>query len=645
MATLELGKWVTIAEGESKTYGGARNCRIRLDGYLNSQDTAANKSNVTIRLVLLMDNGYIGNYQATYWSISGALANSGNLGSGDYYNGTTLGSKTGDISHDPDGTKTFSESGGFDPTAWGQTLSVSGSADLPKINRAPIVSALSISSIARTSAAASFEVTEQGATTVSASSIKLSLTSGSYDSPVQTLTGDSTGVSGTFSGLTPNTQYYVRGEATNTIGTTPTLEANFTTTGNNPTISSITSTPSKNYATLTGNVSYDTNASFSSVEIQWGTSTSYGNTSNAWRIPESGSTLAQNTTYYYRARVTDNWNRTSSWKTGSFTTSGDNPVVTNVVADPDLQYCQFTVSTTYATNASYRDMTIQYGKTSSYGSTADTYSEGWAILSPLDSKQTYYYRVRVKDNYDRWSSWVTGTFTTTASAPWDVTFITQNLQENSVDIGFSFSCGAPDWPTSGIITVTGNGYNQTRNLTWTGNPPDYELVTFTGLTANTAYTITGSMTNSTGTTNATTKTFTTPAVLPTITSVKITSTKPSSSNPTMTWDVTASGGTGDTLLYRFGYRRTLPQVTAWVWNDYSTTRSKFVSGLTAGHQYETCIEVKNGDRFVYLCLEPITIPSEGTVVKHLAYRQDGWWTNVQKVYIPKNNMWLTKPSS
>lgn len=633
MATLKLGEWVTIATGASKTYGGARNCRLRLDGYLNSQDTAANKSNVTIRLVLLMDSGYIGNYQATNWSLSGTLVNSGNLGSGDYYNGTTLGSKTGDISHNSDGTKTFSESGGFDPTAWGQTLSVSGSADLPKINRAPIVGALSISSIARTSAAASFSVTEQGASTVSASSIKASLTSGSYSSPVATITGTSSGVSGTLSGLAANTKYYVRGEATNTIGTTYTTETNFTTTGNAPTISSITSSPSKNYATLTGNVSYDTNASFSSVEVQWGTSTSYGNTSNAWRIPASGSTLAQNTTYYYRARVTDNWNRTSSWKTGSFTTTGDNPTITNVVATPNLQYCDLAISVTYATNASYNTMTVQYGTTTSYGSTATTFGNGWATLTPLNSKQTYYYKITVKDNFNRTSSAYTGSFTTTSSAPWDAEPLILNVTETSAEIGVTYSVGAPDWVTAGSITVSGNGYNTTKNFTFAGDPPTPNTLTFTGLTANKTYTVTGSVTNTTGTTNITSTTFTTPPTAPSISSVTV----QSSGTTGISISVTASGGSGDTLQYRFS------SDGGSNWTNLQTGSTKSYTGLTAGNTYNVCLEVRNGDRFVYEYYT-ITLPtSSSTTTKGLIqYRQDGWWTNVKKVYIAKYSKWLSK---
>ena len=610
-------------------------------------NTAANTSTVKVSIYMGRNNSYstyyAGNCNASItcngetknkgWSWVGSNGDGSNI-PGYGWSSEPIYTATFTVPHEQDGRKTVTISGGHSRAEFSPSSgSSSGSITLTKIDRAPIVSALSISNIARTSAAASFSVTDQGASTVSASSIKASLTSGSYSSPVATITGTSSGASGTLSGLAANTKYYVRGEATNTIGTTYTTETNFTTTGNAPTISSITSSPSKNYATLTGNVSYDTNASFSSVEVQWGTSTSYGNTSNAWRIPASGSTLAQNTTYYYRARVTDNWNRTSSWKTGSFTTTGDNPSITGVTVTPDLMYSNFVINVSYATNASYQDMTLQYGKTTSYGSTATTYGNGWAVLSPLDSKQTYYYKITVKDNYNRTSSAYTGSFTTLSSAPWNVEPLVLNITENSAEIGMTYSVGAPDWVTTGSITVSGNGYNTTKNLVFSGDPPVPDTLVFTGLTANKTYTVTGSVTNSTGTTSATSVTFTTPPVAPSIGSVTVQSNGTTGINI----NVTASGGSGDTLQYKFS------SDGGTTWTGLQTGSTKSYTGLTAGNTYNVCFEVRNGDRFVYEYYT-ITLPtSSSTTTKGLIqYRQDGWWTNVKKVYIAKYSKWLSK---
>jgi len=87
--------------------------------------------------------GYIGNYQATYWNINGSLSNSGNLGSDDYRS-RTLGSATGYVTHNTDGTKSVSFSGSFNPTAWYQIIEVSGSATLPNLHKPPEIESITL---------------------------------------------------------------------------------------------------------------------------------------------------------------------------------------------------------------------------------------------------------------------------------------------------------------------------------------------------------------------------------------------------------------------------------------------------------------------------------------------------------------------
>ena len=125
-----------IGSGQSKNYNGAIG-HIELWAKYNSQNIENNQSSVSIELRLVVTNGYIGNYQATNWSISGDLNANGNIGSGSHYS-KTLGSATGIIQHNNDGTKSVSFNGSFNPTAWGSsyTLSVTGTATLPTIPRA-----------------------------------------------------------------------------------------------------------------------------------------------------------------------------------------------------------------------------------------------------------------------------------------------------------------------------------------------------------------------------------------------------------------------------------------------------------------------------------------------------------------------------
>lgn len=126
-----------IGTGDTVVYGGSAG-HLELWAKYNSKDVANNRTNVTVELRLVIDYGYIGNYQATYWSISGDLSNSGNLGSGDYRS-RTLGSATGNITHNADGTKSVSFSGSFNPTAWGYSMGVSGSATLPNLHKPPVI--------------------------------------------------------------------------------------------------------------------------------------------------------------------------------------------------------------------------------------------------------------------------------------------------------------------------------------------------------------------------------------------------------------------------------------------------------------------------------------------------------------------------
>jgi hypothetical protein len=189
-----------------------------------------------------------------------------------------------------------------------------------------------------------------------------------------------------------------------------------------------------------------------------------------------------------------------------------------------------------------------------------------------------------------------------------------NVTETSAEIGVTYSVGAPDWVTAGSITVSGNGYNTTKNFTFAGDPPTPDTLTFTGLTANKTYTVTGSVTNTTGTTNITSTTFTTPPTAPSISSVTV----QSSGTTGISISVTASGGSGDTLQYRFS------SDGGSNWTSLQTGSTKSYTGLTAGNTYNVCLEVRNGDRFVYEYYTIALPTSSSTTTKGLIqYRQDG----------------------
>lgn len=233
--------------------------------------------------------------------------------------------------------------------------------------------------------------------------------------------------------LTPNTTYNFYTQVTNNddgeaTGLSP---ISFTTSGNAPTINSVTASPSRTSVILNPNVSYDTNASFSSYSIRYGTSTSYGSTSTSTTI----SGLTPNTTYYYSMTVTDNWGRTSAAKTGSFKTIGNNPTINShevkayAQTSVEMQY-----SASYDTNDSLSSYKWEYGTSTSYGSSIT----GTNIINGLNANTTYYYKLTVTSVQGR-SSTATGSFKTDPATVTISALGISEITETTVKVDYTFS--------------------------------------------------------------------------------------------------------------------------------------------------------------------------------------------------------------
>lgn len=233
--------------------------------------------------------------------------------------------------------------------------------------------------------------------------------------------------------LTPNTSYNFYTQVTNNndgeaTGLSP---IEFTTTGNAPTINSVTASPSRTSVILNPSVSYDTNASFSSYSIRYGTSTSYGSTSTSTTI----SGLTPNTTYYYSMTVTDNWGRTSAAKTGSFKTTGNNPTInshgvkTYAQTSVEMQY-----SASYDTNDSLSSYKWEYGTSTSYGSSVT----GTNIISGLSANTTYYYKLTVTGIQGR-SSTATGSFKTDPATVTISALGISEITETTAKVDYTFN--------------------------------------------------------------------------------------------------------------------------------------------------------------------------------------------------------------
>jgi hypothetical protein len=233
--------------------------------------------------------------------------------------------------------------------------------------------------------------------------------------------------------LTPNTSYNFYTQVTNNndgeeTGLSP---IRFTTIGNAPAINSIAVSPSRTSAIFNPNVSYDTNASFRSYSIRYGTSTSYGSTSTSTTI----SGLTPNTTYYYSITVTDNWERTSVAKTGSFKTTGNNPTInshgvkTYAQTSVEMQY-----SASYDTNDSLSSYKWEYGTSTSYGSSVT----GTNTISGLSSNTTYYYKLTVTGIQGR-SSTATGSFKTDPATVTISALGISEITETTAKVDYTFN--------------------------------------------------------------------------------------------------------------------------------------------------------------------------------------------------------------
>lgn len=233
--------------------------------------------------------------------------------------------------------------------------------------------------------------------------------------------------------MTPNTSYNFYTQVTNNndgegTGLSP---IEFTTTGNAPTINSVAVSPSRTSAIFNPNVSYDTNASFRSYSIRYGTSTSYGSTSTSTTI----SGLTPNTTYYYSMTVTDNWGRTSIAKTGSFKTTGNNPTInshgvkTYAQTSVEMQY-----SASYDTNDSLSSYKWEYGTSTSYGSSVT----GTNIINGLNVNTTYYYKLTVTSTQGR-NSTTTGSFKTDPATVTISALGISEITETTAKVDYTFN--------------------------------------------------------------------------------------------------------------------------------------------------------------------------------------------------------------
>jgi phosphodiesterase/alkaline phosphatase D-like protein len=282
--------------------------------------------------------------------------------------------------------------------------------------------------------------------------------------------------------LVPNTTYHYRVVATNSAGTTNGLDGTFTTTTVLPVVvSDLPSGPEETQTQLNGTVNAQN--AVTTVTIQWGTSTSYGNTVSPTPSTVTGiantpitfilTGLIPNTEYHYRV-VATNAAGTSYGIDRMFRTAVAAPIATTVAATA-ITATSATINGTVNANNYPTDIYFEYGTSTLYGTTLQaspdkangmSNTSGAANLTGLQPGITYHYRVVANNSFIS----IYGndmTFTTNSALPTIVTNAVADLTYNSLSAG-------------GNVTYDGGSAVTARGVCWSTSPdPTVALATKT----------------------------------------------------------------------------------------------------------------------------------------------------------------------
>ncbi|MEI6753326.1 MAG: FISUMP domain-containing protein [Paludibacter sp.] len=434
-------------------------------------------------------------------------------------------------------------------TSYGNQVSFTTLATLPTLSTTAIVS------ITASTATSGGNITSDGGANVTTRGVCWSTTTSPTISGSKTTDGIGTGTfTSAITGLNPNTIYYIRSYATNSVGTVYGNELNFTTLAALPTVSTTAiSSITNNAATCGGTITNDGGATITSRGVCWGTSssptianlkTTDGTTTGTFTSSLTG--LSNVTTYYVRAYATNSVG-TSYGNQVSFTTLATLPTLSTTAI----------VSITASTATSGGNITSDGGAnvttrgvcwstttspTISGSKTTDGIGTGTftSAITGLNPNTIYYIRSYATNSVGT----VYGNelnFTTLAALPTVSTTAISSITNNAA------TCG-------GTITNDGGATITSRGVCWGTNPApttvDNKTIngtgigtftsSLTGLNNATTYYVRAYATNSVGTSYGNEMSFTTLAALSTLTTTAATSI--TASTATSGGNITSDGG-------------------------------------------------------------------------------------------------------
>ena len=437
--------------------------------------TSHSESSLGVTLSLHLDHIRFSSSKSRTWKITankGSGSTSGSFtASGDDYNASgttknkTLGSTTiTGLSANSDVTFTCSaDLSGMSGLSGLGTLSgsVTFTTDKPSVTT-PTLSGLSISSVGSDSAYLSFSVTNNGGASIVDSYIDVA-TNSSIGNIVKTITSSA----GTASGLDHYTTYYARGNASNGTYRGYTSVSSFTTGGSKPSVTSVTTSPSRTGCTFNVKYSIDSKDTYTGMSIRYGTSTSYGSSTSSTSI----SGLSPNTRYYYSITVSGSKGGTSGAYTGSFVTTCNSPSSLSMSrTSSTTSSIAVRVSASGDTNASITNYTVYYrsGSSGSYSSRSLGTSTS-ATISSLSTDTNYqFYFTATNAGGTTTSS--TYTYSTTLGNPSITTPTVSNLLPFSCTIKATGSI-SPSRTLQYRFSKDGStwtSYQNSNSYNWTG---------------------------------------------------------------------------------------------------------------------------------------------------------------------------------
>ena len=419
----------------------------------------------------------------------------------------------------------------------------------------PTVTTNAVSSVTATSASSGGNVTSDGGSAVTARGVCWSTSANPTTANSHTNDGAGTGTfTSSITGLTPCTTYHVRAYATNSVGTSYGNDVTFTT---NALIPTITTTAVSNITATTassgGNVTSDGGSAITSRGVCWSTSTN-PTTANSHTTDGTGTGtftssitgLIPGSTYHVRAYATNSVG-TSYGNDVTFTTIAVVPTVTTTTVSnitPTTASSGGNVTSDGGAAVTARGVcwSTLTNPTTSNSHTTDGAGTGTftSSITGLAPGTTYHVRAYATNSVGT-SYGNDVTFTTNAVAPTvtttavsDITATTASSGGNVTDAGgASVTARGACWSTSANPTTSDS---HTTDGTGTGTFTS----SITGLSPGTTYHVRAYATNSVGISYGNDLSFTTNAVVPTVTTTAvsdITATTASSGG-----DITDDGG-------------------------------------------------------------------------------------------------------